>query len=150
MVGDEKRFKQVMINLLKNALKFTSKGRIDIKVGYNEDDQLLVVHVRDTGMGIDRESLPKLFSKFGRLYRTANQNNDGIGLGLTMVKQIILKNGGTIMARSKGLGQGSTFIFSMRMEMVRYAAASQIIQPSELMQTKYSGGANSAIPFTFS
>ena len=78
-----------MINLLKNAIKFTTLGFIKIKVDYNYDISALVVHVEDTGAGIESEDFSKLFSLFGKLARTASQNSDGIGLGLTIVKQII-------------------------------------------------------------
>ena len=89
LVGDKRRFKQVMINLLKNALKFTSKGYIKIRVGYNYDLNVIVVHIEDTGTGIAKQDFSKLFSLFGKLTRTAKQNSDGIGLGLTIVKQIV-------------------------------------------------------------
>ena len=89
LYGDYRRFKQVMINLLKNAIKFTSKGFIKIKVGYNYDINVIVVHIEDTGTGIAEKDLSKLFSLFGKLTRTASQNSDGIGLGLTIVKQIV-------------------------------------------------------------
>ena len=72
MIGDKRRLKQVMINLLKNAIKFTSKGYIKIKVDYNCDISALVVHVKDTGVGIEKEDFSKLFSLFGKLARTAS------------------------------------------------------------------------------
>ena len=78
-----------MINLIKNALKFTTLGFIKIKFDYNYDINALVVHIEDTGAGIEKEDFSKLFSLFGKLARTASQNSDGIGLGLTIVKQII-------------------------------------------------------------
>ena len=112
-MGDERRFKQVLINLLKNALKFTLKGRIDIRINYDSVQKLLTGQVRDTGTGIDKDDLPKLFSRFGKLHRTADVNHDGIGLGLTIVKQIVRKSGGTVAAMSNGIGHGSIFIFHM-------------------------------------
>jgi two-component system, OmpR family, phosphate regulon sensor histidine kinase PhoR len=71
MIGDERRLKQVLINLVKNAKKFTDAGCIEIKVSYNVANSSLVVHVKDTGVGIDKKDLPKLFNKFGKLKRTA-------------------------------------------------------------------------------
>ena len=108
-----------MINLVKNALKFTTKGQITIKAGYNEEESCLVVHVCDTGVGIAEEDIPKLFTRFGKLHRTAHMNSTGIGLGLTIVKQIIDQAKGEIEIRSDGLGKGSTFIFSMQIEKVQ-------------------------------
>ena len=88
LLGDERRFKQVLINLVKNALKFTPSGSIEIKASYsrNHDSNLLIVHIKDTGKGITIEEIPKLFTRFGKLQRTAELNNEGIGLGLTIVK----------------------------------------------------------------
>lgn len=105
-----------MINLVKNAIKFTSKGKIEIKACYRYDLNCLVVHVEDTGAGIALEDIPKLFSQFGKLKRTAAQNSDGIGLGLTIVKQIVEQSGGTVSAESDGPNKGSVFIFCMKMD----------------------------------
>ena len=62
LVGDSRRFKQVLINLIKNALKFTNQGSISILTHYQNADQNLIVHVKDTGVGISEEDIPKLFS----------------------------------------------------------------------------------------
>ena len=86
LIGDERRFKQILINLVKNALKFTISGSITIKANYCHLQKSLEVQVVDTGIGIAQEDLGKLFSKFGKLHRTANLNHEGIGLGLTIVK----------------------------------------------------------------
>lgn len=71
MFGDERRFQQVMINLVKNSLKFTDKGHILVKIGYNPSESMLVVHIEDTGAGIAPEEMSKLFTRFGKLQRTA-------------------------------------------------------------------------------
>ena len=73
------------------------------------------VQIKDTGAGIDPEDIPKLFNRFGKLHRTAEMNHEGIGLGLTIVKQIVEKCNGTIGVISEGLGHGSMFFFSMKM-----------------------------------
>ena len=119
LVGDERRLKQVLINLVKNAIKFTSKGSIEIKTSYDVTNQLLIVHVEDTGVGIASADLSKLFSKFGKLHRSADINNEGIGLGLTIVKQIVEAGSCQVVAESEGEGKGSCFIFSMRMPIFR-------------------------------
>ena len=103
---------------MKNALKFTQSGQINIKVSYNNTEQLLIGHVKDTGSGISENDMPKLFTRFGRLHRTAQMNSGGIGLGLLIVKEIVEKSGGMVTVLSKGVDQGSVFIFSMRMEKV--------------------------------
>ena len=87
LMGDARRFKQCIINLVKNSLKFTLKGgRIDVKLYYDYRLSELVVHVTDDGVGISAKDIPNLFTKFGKLQRTAKMNSTGIGLGLTIVK----------------------------------------------------------------
>ena len=113
LMGDERRLKQVLINLVKNAFKFTKKGSIQIKVCYNSEESMLIVYVVDTGAGIAEEDFPRMFTRFGKLHRTAHQNHEGIGLGLTIVKQIVEASGGDISFHSDGPGLGSTFCFSM-------------------------------------
>ena len=71
LFGDELRFKQVLVNLVKNALKFTEKGFVRILAGYDQNESLLRVHIQDSGIGIAEEEIPQLCNKFGRLYRTA-------------------------------------------------------------------------------
>ena len=87
LIGDERRFKQVLMNLVKNALKFTKSGMVKIRAYYEgEPTQMLVVDVIDTGAGIAAEDITSLFSRFGKLHRTADMNSEGIGLGLMIVK----------------------------------------------------------------
>ena len=116
LVGDERRLKQVLLKLVKNAEKFTTNGYIKIKANYDDRHDDLIVSVEDTGAGISQEDIPNLFNRFGKLHRTAEINSEGIGLGLTIVKQIIEKSGGTIGAWSKGIGHGSVFYFNMKMK----------------------------------
>ena len=116
-MGDERRLKQVMLNLVKNAVKFTQKGSIDISASYDIKTNNLNVHVKDSGAGIDSEDFSKLFSRFGKLHRTAKLNNEGIGLGLTIVKEIVEKCGGSIGVKSEGINRGSLFYFNMNMEV---------------------------------
>lgn len=124
--------------MVKNALKFTLNGVVAIKASYNEAEGFLVVHVCDTGAGIDRADFPKLFTRFGKLHRTAHMNSTGIGLGLTIVKQIVESAQGQIEVRSDGVNKGSTFIFSMRLNKV---------QESQFEEVKHSG--NLAGPMLF-
>ena len=89
------------MNLVKNALKFTARGSVSIKASYGNG--FLVVNVEDTGTGVAREDMPKLFTRFGKLQRTAQMNSEGIGLGLTMVKQIVETSGGAVGVYSAGV-----------------------------------------------
>ena len=86
-----------------------------MKANYDFSSHLLKVQVKDTGEGIAPEDIPKLFNRFGKLHRTAEMNHEGIGLGLTIVKQIVEKCGGSIGVISEGLGHGCTFYFSLKM-----------------------------------
>lgn len=94
LIGDERRLLQVLINLLKNAIKFTKRGHIKLSASFDSIRQRLIVHVSDTGVGIAEQDFCKLFNRFGKLHRTAEMNHEGIGLGLTIVKQIVEKAGG--------------------------------------------------------
>ena len=86
MIGDDRRLKQVLINLIKNAIKFTHNGMIEVIVSYSTQHKQLQVQVADTGVGISEADIPKLFNQFGKLHRTASMNSEGIGLGLSIVK----------------------------------------------------------------
>lgn len=88
-MGDERRLKQVLINLVKNSLKFTTAGAIRIQASYNPIEEELIIHVVDSGVGIENEDKEKLFTRFGKLQRNASMNSDGVGLGLTIVKQVV-------------------------------------------------------------
>ena len=96
------RFQQILINLVKNALKFSIKGIVRIFVAYEEDEQILKVQVVDNGKGIKSEDISKLFSYFGKLKRTANINSEGIGMGLMICQNLVKMNKGTISVHSNG------------------------------------------------
>ena len=74
--------------------------------------------MQDSGVGIAPEDISKLFTRFGKLERSSQMNSNGIGLGLTIVKQIVEQSGGTISVESNGPGTGSLFIFSMHLAQV--------------------------------
>ena len=86
LIGDERRIKQILMNLVRNALKFTEQGFIYLAVSYSHwPENLLTIEVKDSGVGIAPEEMPKLFTRFGKLLRTASINHEGIGLGLNIV-----------------------------------------------------------------
>jgi two-component system sensor histidine kinase VicK len=103
--ADRERITQVISNLLSNALKFTEEGYILISTEKKGKD--LLVTVKDTGVGIDQEVLPKLFSKF------ITKSEKGTGLGLYISKNIIERHGGKIWAENNADGKGATFTFSI-------------------------------------
>ena len=92
-----------MINLLKNSIKFTHQGSIWIKAWYDANSSSLIVSVKDTGAGIAEEDMSKLFVRFSKLKRTEEINTCGIGLGLTIVEQILEQIGGSITVKSDGV-----------------------------------------------
>ena len=116
--GDEIRLKQILINLAKNAIKFTKLGYVRIMAGFDELTGHIRVQVCDSGSGIAKNEIPQLFNKFGKLFRTADINNDGIGLGLMISKALVEQNGGSIDIFSDGIERESIFTFSMEMSKV--------------------------------
>ena len=87
ILNDQKRYKQVLFNLIGNAVKFTYTGRITIHVKVANGH--LVTSVSDTGMGISKDDLKKLFQFFGKLSKSSDINRGGMGLGLTISKMIV-------------------------------------------------------------
>ena len=96
--SDQKRFKQVLYNLLGNATKFTFSGYLSVGVTFN--DGQLTTDIEDTGMGISSEDLQKLFKFFGSLTKTRDINRGGMGLGLTISKMILQQLKGEISVKS--------------------------------------------------
>ena len=117
LIGDANKLRQVMINLVKNALVFTRSGSggVDVLACYERENNMLTIEVQDTGVGIAPEDFPKLFTRFGKLHRTAKMNSGGIGLGLTLVKAIAALGDGKIEVFSEGVDQGTCFTFSIKM-----------------------------------
>lgn len=111
LMGDKIRIKQIINNLLSNAMKYTEKGNIDFSVKcINQDEKcLLIITVKDTGRGIKAENINKLFSKFERLDIEKNSTTEGTGLGLAITKKLVEMMGGTINVESS-FGKGSIFI----------------------------------------
>jgi signal transduction histidine kinase len=108
--GDAKRLTQCLMNLAGNALKFTRQGRVEIAVGRRGDE--LVYRVTDTGIGIAKEDLAKVFDEFRQVDDAAMREFGGTGLGLSITKRFIEMHGGRIWVESE-LGKGSAFIFEI-------------------------------------
>ena len=104
--GDPTRLAQCVGNVLHNAVKFTERGgRIDVAV--RAEDGQAVVSVRDTGMGMDPETLGRLFEPFSQADSGIDRSRGGLGLGLALVKRLVELHGGTASVHSEGLGRGS-------------------------------------------
>ncbi len=119
--GDENKIRQVMLNLLNNAVKYTQKGAVSIKVigvtDYNTNDVVLRVDVADTGIGIQKDKINSLFEGFQRLDLEKNRNIEGTGLGLAITKKLVTMMNGQIGVEST-YGKGSTFHFSIRQRII--------------------------------
>ena len=113
--ADKDKFKQVIVNLIDNSIKYTPKGSLDISLIKNIKNRKILFSIKDTGVGISPEVLPKLFSKFVRSNSANKQNIYGTGLGLYVAKDIITSHNGRIWAESDGEGKGSVFYVEMDM-----------------------------------
>ncbi|HEX7317528.1 MAG TPA: ATP-binding protein [Pyrinomonadaceae bacterium] len=110
--GDADRLQQVVWNLLTNAIKFTDAGG-EIAVTLRSIDTRVEIIVRDTGIGIAPEFLPYIFDRFRQADPGTNRIHGGMGLGLSIVRQLVELHGGTVRAESEGEGKGSTFTVSL-------------------------------------
>jgi len=125
-VGDEVRLRQVLLNLLGNAVKFTHKGEIVIGANLVDEDKNFVTlhfYVSDTGIGISEEKIDAVFTMFTQASSDTTRKYGGTGLGLAICKQLVELQGGEIYAKSK-VGQGSTFAFQLR-----YKKYSEVSEP---------------------
>jgi signal transduction histidine kinase len=109
-LADPERVEQILVNLIGNALRYTSIGSITVQVRQEVDR--LWVSVIDTGQGIAEADLPHVFERFWRADRSRNRNSGGTGVGLAICRRLVELQGGTIEVESS-LGEGSTFRFSL-------------------------------------
>ncbi len=106
--GDPARLQQIIVNLLTNAAKYTEKGgSIWLTTAVTDDD--VEIAVRDSGVGIAPEMLPKIFDLFLQIDRSLDRSQGGLGIGLTVARKLAELHGGTLTASSDGIGQGATF-----------------------------------------
>lgn len=106
---DVTRMAQVVTNLLNNAAKYTEEGG-QIRISADRDGDEAVITVRDNGVGVSPDLLPKIFELFTQADRTIDRSQGGLGIGLTLVRSLVELHGGSVSAFSDGLGQGSQFV----------------------------------------
>ena len=106
--GEARRLTQVIMNLLNNSLKFTPQGGV-ITISLRAAGETAVIEVQDTGVGIDKTSLPHIFDRYNQGSAGEANRRKGLGLGLSIAKSIVQLHGGKIEASSEGEGKGSTF-----------------------------------------
>ena len=124
VVADHQKVKQMLINLVSNAIKFTpAGGRVDVSC--RRRGQEVRIAVRDTGVGIAREDLPRVFEEFEQLEPPADQTAEGTGLGLALTKRFAELHGGWVEVRSQ-LGRGSTFTLHLPVEAAAPAARPRV------------------------
>ncbi len=132
LLGDAAKLRQVLINLVNNAIKFTHRGSIEIHAGTGRETQKhLTVHfeVRDTGIGISKDNIAMIFDPFQQVDESIGRTYSGTGLGLTISKDIIEKQGGQLTVESTE-GKGSVFSFSLQFKK---SAENLIAQENEEM-----------------
>ncbi len=109
--ADKEKFKQILTNLIDNSVKYTPSGSVTVSIQKNNGK--IVFSVKDTGIGIAEEVMPKLFARFSRAENANKQNIHGTGLGLFVAKQIVEAHKGRIWAESAGEGRGSAFFVEL-------------------------------------
>jgi signal transduction histidine kinase len=112
--ADIDKFKQVIMNIVDNSVKYTPKGSIALTLERDAERKIIRLIVSDTGVGIAPEVMPKLFRKFSRASNASEVNIHGTGLGLFIAKEIVTAHGGRMWAESEGEGKGSRFVVEMR------------------------------------
>ena len=115
--ADPVRLAQIFANLLNNAAKYTSPGG-QIRLAVRRENGGVVVSVRDTGIGIPRDMLPRVFELFTQVDRHVDRAQGGLGIGLTLVKRLVEMHDGTVEAHSEGPGRGSEFVVRLPLPSV--------------------------------
>jgi CheY-like chemotaxis protein len=128
VLGDETRLAQVLSNLLDNAAKFTDRGG-SVRVRVAAEAGQAVLSVKDTGLGIRAEDLPRLFEPFAQADRSLERTRGGLGLGLSVVKAVAELHGGTVAVASEGPGRGAEFAVRLPLEAEPQALADQAGAP---------------------
>ena len=132
VTGDFARLRQIVWNLLANAVKFTPKGG-QVQVLLERVNSHVEISVIDTGIGIKPEFLPHVFDRFRQADAGTTRRYDGLGLGLAIVKHLAEMHGGTVRAKSPGEGQGATFVLMLPITVVHpEQPGSQPVRPKQL------------------
>jgi signal transduction histidine kinase/CheY-like chemotaxis protein/uncharacterized protein YigA (DUF484 family) len=122
ITSDVTRLRQILINLLSNAIKFTDKGEVVLLVKNGKAPNELLFSVRDTGIGISRSHMNRLFQSFSQADSSTTRKFGGTGLGLAISKRLAEMLSGEMHVESEGIGKGSTFVFSIRAEPAKIPA----------------------------
>jgi signal transduction histidine kinase len=112
IMTDPLRLRQILANLIGNAIKFTQKGSIHISCNMEAETRLIKFSIEDTGIGIDEHQLQDIFNPFSQADNSSTRQYGGTGLGLTICRQLVHMLGGELYVHSK-LGEGSRFWFTL-------------------------------------
>ncbi len=135
ITGDTDRLRQVFENLLANAVKFTPEGG-SVEVRLTREKNAAKIIIKDTGQGISAEFLPQIFERFKQADPSATRRHGGLGIGLSLARDLVELHGGAILAESAGDGEGSTFTVSLPARMVVPIADNSINNKAENMDTE--------------
>ncbi len=138
LLGDEKKIRRVIMNLVDNAIKFTEKGGVNIVVHARKENYgvNLCVTVQDTGIGIEEEDTEKLFQSFSQMDTRRNRQEGGIGLGLAISRALVTRMGGTITVQSCP-GKGSTFRFVLPQKVLQDKPIGYVVNREKLNIATY-------------
>jgi PAS domain S-box-containing protein len=136
--GDPARLQQVMWNLLTNAVKFTPKGG-RVQVLLERVNSHLELSVSDTGEGIAPDFLPHVFDRFRQADASTTRRHGGLGLGLSIVKQLVELHGGSVRVKSAGIGQGTTFTVSLPLTVIQP-------EPDPAVERRHPRSASTTVP----
>ncbi|MCQ8878257.1 CHASE domain-containing protein [Pseudoalteromonas shioyasakiensis] len=127
-LGDEVRIRQILLNILSNAIKFTEVGNIAVHLTQDQANQGIIVTVKDSGIGMTEESVSKLFSRFEQGDKSTTRKFGGTGLGLSITKSLVELMGGSISVESQ-LNQGSLFTIQLPLERTENTDENHEIEP---------------------
>ncbi|MGZ4997805.1 MAG: PAS domain S-box protein [Methylobacter sp.] len=136
LVGDRVRLAQVLSNLLNNAAKYTHEGG-KIMLNITQEGSDAIIEVKDTGIGISPDILPQIFDLFSQADHSLAHSQGGLGIGLTLVHQLVEAHRGTVTAASGGIGQGSTFTVRLPASPIESSAAISTLNKSESPKPKF-------------
>jgi CheY-like chemotaxis protein len=126
--ADPVRLAQVFSNLLNNAARYMDRGGRIWLTAMSDDGTSVTVKVRDAGLGIDADALSRIFDMFAQASSSPDRSQGGLGVGLTLVKRLVEMHGGTVLARSEGVGAGAEF--EVRLPLATEAPAHRGVEPA--------------------
>ena len=154
LYGDDMRIKQILLNIMNNAVKYTNEGSITLSVDYDNNETVdtggyisldsfntsenyvnLKVSVADTGIGIKKEELEKLFAPFERIEESKNRSVEGTGLGMTIVKRLLSMMNSSLAVESE-YGKGSTFSFSIKQRVINWKPVGTLVDDTQYTDAK--------------